>query len=182
MRQAGEMTQVEYARHRGVSKQAIWKLIDAGRIPFRIDDDGTKLINAADADFALNENRARVEAEAAPISAAQTSGLTRARTVTEVYRARLAHLEYHKRVGELVPLADVEVATTRCSDTLVALVKQLSTRAEEIYAASAEHGVQGARIALKAAERDLREKVAAAFNQLAAEAAASTSQSGEEVE
>jgi hypothetical protein len=108
-----EMTQAEYARHRGVSRQAIGKLI------------GKKLtllpngkIDVVAADRALGETRERVtirdddEAVEAPQAFAPTpappqgAGLTRAKTATEVYRARLAQLEYEERTGKLINAAE----------------------------------------------------------------------------
>jgi hypothetical protein len=106
-----EMSQADYARHRGVSRQAIGKLI------------GKKItllpngkIDVVAADRALGEARERVtirddvdEAPApaveAPRAAAPAGGLTKAKTVTEVYRARLAQLEYEEKTGKLINAA-----------------------------------------------------------------------------
>ena len=54
-----EMTQSEYAVHRGVSRQAVQDLIKRGKISF-IERDGEKLIDVAAADRALGESRERV--------------------------------------------------------------------------------------------------------------------------
>lgn len=105
-----EMSQAEYARHRGVSPQAINKQVKARKIP--VLPNGK--IDAAAADRALGETRERVtirddvdadetpRAAPAPVAGA---GLTKAKTATEVYRARLAQLEYEERTGKLVPAA-----------------------------------------------------------------------------
>ncbi|WP_024575937.1 MULTISPECIES: hypothetical protein [unclassified Afipia] len=57
------LTQAEYARHRGVSRPAITKLINAEKIPetaFSIGRDGKRRIDAAGADFALGESREHI--------------------------------------------------------------------------------------------------------------------------
>jgi hypothetical protein len=105
-----EMSQAEYARHRGVSPQAINKQVKARKIP--VLPNGK--IDVAAADRALGETRERVtirddvEADEAPRAAPAPvagAGLTKAKTATEVYRARLAQLEYEERTGKLVPAA-----------------------------------------------------------------------------
>src|SRR4051812_19095367 len=80
------ITQADYARHRGVSRQAVSKAVAAKKIPVRVRQ-GRKLIDAAEADFALGFSHARlntpaaaieqspVEAEA-PAPRSQTDGLT----------------------------------------------------------------------------------------------------------
>jgi hypothetical protein len=124
-----EMSQAEYARHRGVSRQAIGKLI------------GKKItllpngkIDVVAADRALGETRERVtvrddepdgdaasapEVEA-PRAAAPTGGLTKAKTVTEVYRARLAQLEYEEKTGKLIPAAAAAKEWARTLSKLIA--------------------------------------------------------------
>jgi len=122
-----EMSQAEYARHRGVSRQAIGKLI------------GKKItllpngkIDVVAADRALGETRERVtirdeepdEDGGAPVegprAAAPTGGLTKAKTVTEVYRARLAQLEYEEKTGKLIPAAAAAKEWARTLSKLIA--------------------------------------------------------------
>jgi hypothetical protein len=176
--QPGEMTQAEYARHRGVSRQAIGKLVDGGKIPFRVDEDGTKYIDPAAADLALGESRERVDADddagdvGGSRSAPAAPSLTKAKTATEIYRARIAELQYQKLRRELVPVAQVEEAARQCGDVLATLVRQLSSRAEEIGGAYVANGVAGARAVIKGIERELAEKASAAFRALAADALA----------
>ena len=73
-----EMTQAEYARHRGVSSAAIKKAIDAGRIPaIAVRGDGkSKMIDVERADLALGENIARIEAREQAAGASPGVGLT----------------------------------------------------------------------------------------------------------
>src|SRR5260370_19996611 len=76
-----EMSQAEYARHRGVSRHAINKLVKAGKITL-IDRNGRMVIDAAMVDRALGTRErviVRDEAAAAPVPVAQEgAGLTRA--------------------------------------------------------------------------------------------------------
>jgi hypothetical protein len=142
------MTQAEYARHRGVTRQTIHELVGKGKIPYRVDDDDTKLINPADADFALGEARERVDdddedenTDGFAARPAPEPTLTRARTATEIYRARIAELQYQRLRGELAPVADVKDAADRCALALVAELEQLPARADEIAAAWAANGL-----------------------------------------
>lgn len=173
----GLMSQVEYAAHRGVSKQAVGKMIKAGKIPTTIRA-GRKMIDAAAADFAMGENRSRVNSDDedprdavgagyAPGFGASdggrgsgassaSSGLTKARTASEVYRAKIAELEYLERVGRLVPIDDARQAMERCAEMLVRAIDQLPTRADDLATAFSRNGVAGLRDALKGASRDLR--------------------------
>lgn len=166
------MTQAEYARHRNVSRQAISKLIKAGKIP--VSPDG--LIDPAEADFRLGENRLRVNIhddadEATPVSRlpAEGAGLTKARTATEVYRARIAQLEFEERVGKLVRIVDIERSMERCAEALVRDIDQLPTVADDVAAAFARGGVAAVRDALKAKACALRDTLSRSMRLLAAE-------------
>ncbi len=173
------MSQVEYAKHRGVSKQAIGKMIAAGKIPTQLRS-GRKMIDPAEADFALGENRSRVDNDRdestgfAPGFAptpreSSSSGLTKARTASEVYRAKLAELEYNKAVGNLIPVDDARRAMERCAEMMVRAIDQLPTRADDLATAFQRKGVAGLREALKGASRDLRETLSDHMRLAAAE-------------
>jgi hypothetical protein len=167
------MSQAEYARHLGVSRQQVSKDVKAGKIP--VGADGR--INPADADFARRSSRVRVNTPAEPPEApasygpAETSGLTKARTATEVYRARLAQLEYDERLGKLRPVDDIMAAAQACADQLVRALDQLPRRADEIAAAARAEDVAGVRVLLKTIVRDIRRLAADEFAKLAAGAA-----------
>lgn len=162
------MSQVEYARHRGVSKQAVGKMIANNKIPVTFRD-GRKRIDPAAADFALGENLERVDAgrdypdlDLRPdVDKASTrsssSGLTRAKTVSETYRAKIAELEYNERVGELLPIRDVQRAMERCAEMLVREVDQLPVHADDLATAFTRGGVAALRDALKERARGLRQ-------------------------
>ena len=114
------LTQAEYARHRGVSRQAVLKAVRAGRI--RLTPEGRIDPAQADALWAANTDPIR----GGPRTAGQARGLTlvreepgagtrtpadihpmlpslaTSRAVREAYMARLARLDYEKRTGKLV--------------------------------------------------------------------------------
>jgi|GEM_PF-3382622 len=161
------MTQADYAKHRGVKRQTIHKMVKAGKIP--VGNDGK--IDAAAADFALGENRARID-EPRTVSAqpAESTGLTRARTVNEVYKARIAELEYQKRLGNALPKDGVVEAASTCGEVVVRIIRGLSMRAEEIMGAGARDGIAGVRAVLKTIERDQSTRIAVAFSSLVAQA------------
>ena len=119
---AGELlTQKEYAKRKGWSKQYVHQLVKKGRIPLQ----GGK-INPAVADAALARDRdpAQDQAFRAPPMAneaalglpgqLETSGhhgsFTKARTVREHFRALRERLEYEQQAGKLVPVEEVEAA------------------------------------------------------------------------
>jgi hypothetical protein len=170
------MTQADYARHRGVSRQAVNKAIGAGKIPVHPMDGGKKGIDPAEADRALGLNVSRVLADdsegpsprGSDPAALPSSGLTRAKTATEVYRARLAELEYNERLGKLRPVEDVTIAAQRCAEVVLRAIHRITGRADEIAAQCAKDGVMGARTGLRSIDRDLCRVVAAAFAKLAA--------------
>lgn len=174
--QAEVVTQAEYARHRGVSKQAISKQVAKGKIP--VLPNGK--IDKAAADLALGNSIERVDAEEAeqearPRGAPATGGLTQAKTVTEVYKARLAELEYGRETGKYVEAAGIADASAACGETIVRIVRTISTKAEVVGAAMTKDGVAGVRAALKAIEQELLQRISDAFSKMAADAAAGMS-------
>jgi len=99
-----EMTQAEYARHRGVSRQAIGKFAAAGKVVIV----GGK-VDVVASDRLLGETRERVnlrddepDTPAAAAAPAESGRLTAAKTATEVYRARLAQLQYEEKTRKLI--------------------------------------------------------------------------------
>jgi hypothetical protein len=171
MTDALEMTQAEYARHRGVSRQAIGKLLGSGRLPFR-EDKGQKLIDVAAADRVLGETRERITIRDDPgsddgrdagrgfLPASDGGALTKAKTATEVYRARLAQLEYDERVGKLLALEDVTRSMEKCAASVVRDLDQLPNHAEDLAAAFTRDGILGLRLALKEVARTVRQRMA----------------------
>jgi len=106
-----EMSQAAYARHRGVTRQAISKMVNAGRIPTLANGK----INAAAADFALGETQQRAVAReaAAQVAAPQAvpeSALTKARAQEAEISAELKRLQLERELGNLVPTKQVASA------------------------------------------------------------------------
>lgn len=170
------MSQADYARHRGVTRQAVNKAIKAGKIHLR-EQAGRKGLDPAEADRAMGLNVSRVLAQENDDSddapprqpdAMPSSGLTRARTATEVYKARIAELEYNDRLGKLRPVEDITIGAQRCAEVVLRAMSRISGRADEYAAMVAKDGVLGMRTVLRSVERDLRKVVAEAFAKLAA--------------
>jgi hypothetical protein len=90
-----------YARHRGVSHTAVEKAVAAGRIS-TLPDGG---IDPAVADVEWERNTLYPQA-----GGGNSAEFTKARTVHEHYRARLAKLAYDEKAGTLVSKAEVETA------------------------------------------------------------------------
>jgi hypothetical protein len=90
-----------YARHRGVSHTAVEKAIAAGRISTQPDGG----IDPAVADVEWEHNTLYPQA-----GGGNSAEFTRARTVHEHYRARLAKLAYDEKAGMLVSKAEVQTA------------------------------------------------------------------------
>ncbi|WP_291854843.1 hypothetical protein [Bradyrhizobium sp.] len=162
-----EMTQAEYARHRGVTKQAVGKLVKSGKIALSVNAEGRRVIDAAAADRALGEVRERVIVRDEPEAGAphrgaylppgDGAGLTKAKIATEVYRARLSQLEYEERVGRLLRTEDVTRSMELCAEMIVRDIDRLPTRADDIAAAFTKGGVPAVRAALKDIARQTRE-------------------------
>lgn len=76
------------------------------------------------------------------------------------YQADLAKLDLDERLGKLLPVDAVEAAMARCAAAMVRQIDQLPSRADDIATAVGVEGTLGARQALKAAARELRETIA----------------------
>jgi hypothetical protein len=96
----------EYGRHRGVSHVAVLKAIRSGRI--RQTRDGLIDCEKADRDWLRNTHPAPRARRAVPVQA--DSGYSLARTMREVYLARLARLEFEQRDAALLNADEVRVA------------------------------------------------------------------------
>jgi hypothetical protein len=180
----------DYARHAGISKAAVSQQIAQGRIPVytvtgqRADAStpGRKLINAAEADRARGDARVRINIEdddpvhiegpaaapqrpvqADPAAASNNATLTRARTASEAHRAQLLRLELDERRGRLIPVTGVEAALVNAGETIVRVIDQLPTEADDIAGAVAKGGAAAVRQLLKEIARRMRERIADAL-------------------
>lgn len=102
----------EYARHRGVSHQAVMRALKEGRITKEtdgsIDPDKADEQWQANTDFSRNPDKTRrtVNGETAPASGPDYNV---SRAVREAYTARLAKLEYEEKTGLLVKAETVKL-------------------------------------------------------------------------
>lgn len=161
------MTQAAYAAHRGVSRQAISKLVGGGKIPVRPDGK----IDAAEADRALGETRERLDEprESGGFMPSQESaGLTKARTATEVYKARVAQLDYEERIGKLRPIDDIRDAAQTVAGALMRVIELLPAMADDLTAAAMRGGPEATRAALKVKRDEMLRDLVAAMDELAA--------------
>lgn len=106
------MNLTQYAKHRGVSHQAVMRALKEGRISKEAD--GSIDPEKADAeweqntDFSRNPDKARrtVRGESQPASGPDYNV---SRAVREAYTARLAKLEYEEKTGTLVKADEVKL-------------------------------------------------------------------------
>jgi hypothetical protein len=88
----------DYAKHRGVSRQAVYKAIAEGRIQLT-----QGKIDRALADREWGENSAPAGADVPDADPqAPAASYNQVRTLWQAYRAQLARLEYEERAGRLV--------------------------------------------------------------------------------
>jgi len=132
---AGLMSQAEYARHRGRSRQYVSRLVKHGILVLR-----GKLVDVAASDAVLNDRPVAVEPNetgpsAQPQAAPETSGsqptnYAQARLADMVYRAKLRRLDYETRSGRLIPADEVKakwfVIARQIRDKLLAIPAKLS--------------------------------------------------------
>jgi hypothetical protein len=173
-------TQAEYARHIGVTKQAVGKMVKEGRIPIRPD----RKIDFAEADFARAQNGdpARQQAGQAPTSTelpppddagdVPHSGSGKvtynaARTVREGYAAKLAKLEYEKQLGQVLPRQEVEDAMVASGRRIRQGLDGIVTWSEELDAAARNGGADAVRALLKEKVRGLETMIVDSLNLLA---------------
>lgn len=172
MSDAQLVTQADYARHRGVTRQQVGKDVAAGKIKLH-ERDGKRLIDKAEADLALGANVSRILAEADAAAdaiepRAATPGLTKARTEREQYAAQIAGLELNERLKKLRPVEDIRIGTQRCAEIMIRALDRLPARADELHAVAAKDGAHGVRSYLRGLVRDLKATASAEFSKLAA--------------
>lgn len=138
----------EYAKLRGVSRQAVAAAIKSGRITAAVLDDGTIDIALADKLWAENTNPVQGEHghiskrknknEDELIEAARSVGvdplhpptLAESKTLEAAYKARLAQIEYEQKSGQLVDAEGVKKEAFRVAritrDAMLAIPDRLS--------------------------------------------------------
>lgn len=162
----------ELARLKGLSKAAVSErvrgLVDKGQLATKPGKGKVVLVNLAAFDRAIGETTdlakaagaetrrlagAPVRDDAAPIYTAE-----QARHMA--YKAESARLDLEERQGKILLVAEVAAAITAAGEAIARAIEQLPTMADDVAAGVAQAGAAGARTALKAKARDLRDLVA----------------------
>lgn len=153
------MTQAEYARHRGKSRQYISRLAKAGVLVLR----GGK-VDVAASDAVLDDRpepvSERVAAAQANVAPAGTT-FAQAKTADMVFKAKLRKMEFDLRTGKLV---DAEIVKQRWSTILRLIVDRIlawpNRLAPEVAALTEERQVREAILReARALINDLRSEV-----------------------
>ena len=153
------MTQAEYARHRGKSRQYISRLAKAGVLVLR----GGKVdVDASDAvlDDRPEPVSERVAAAQADVAPAGTT-FAQAKTADMVFKAKLRKMEFDLRTGKLV---EAEIVKQRWSTILRLIVDRIlawpNRLAPEVAALTEERQVREAILReARALINDLRSEV-----------------------
>ena len=122
------LSQAEYARHRGVSRQYISRLAKAGVLVMR----GGKVdVTASDAVLDDRPEKVSEAATSAPVEAgAQATTYAQAKLADMLFCARLRKLEYETKSGKLIPTDEVKVVwfkqARQIRDKLLAMPAKLA--------------------------------------------------------
>jgi phage terminase Nu1 subunit (DNA packaging protein) len=100
------MTQVQYAAHRGCSKQNIGKLVKAGKIV--LDENGLIDSDRADEELKTGLNPAHAMGRVAPAVSPQSEKYGDAKARIADFQAKAAEIEWAERVGLVVDATGVE--------------------------------------------------------------------------
>ncbi|RCK20080.1 hypothetical protein TH8_19645 [Thalassospira profundimaris] len=178
--------QAAYAKHRGVSRQAISKLVKSGKIPVTRIGNAIE-INFAQADKALGQTidpsrTLAAESGSQPVgkprsgddlfdqtvvtqidagqSGEQGSDYQQHRAAREGYNAEIARLDLEERLGRLVDKHDVEESMVTAGRQIRQGLDAIPGWADEIDAAARNGGVNAVRSLLKEKVRGLEEMIA----------------------
>ena len=157
------MTQSEYARHAGISRQGVSKMVMAGTIPVHGE---RRLIDPAEADLARDAARTRVNM-ANGASNASSLKHRKARAAREESNAKLAQLEYEIAVKRVLPKASVEMALVEASRVIARQIDGLVSEVDNLEAAYRANGTKGMRLHIKKCVRDIRQGIADALTESA---------------
>lgn len=172
-------SQTAYARHVGISKQAVNKMVKQGKIPLTANGK----IDFAVADHARQNNGdpARLVAMAPPIpppeynvddlppEKAAQSGLSfsEARAEREAYQAKRVKLEYERQIGLLLPKREIEDAMVASGLKIRLGLDGIIDWADALDATARNGGAVAVRAFLKEKVRNLESMVAESLNLLA---------------
>lgn len=100
------LTLRDYAKHRGVSLQAVQDALRYKRI--KKEKDGRIDPVKADADWEKNTNPAKARNQKVPTDGNESYNYHKARAAREVYEARLSKLEFEEKSGKLIDAEKVK--------------------------------------------------------------------------
>ena len=170
-------TQVEYANHIGVSKQAVSKMVKQGKITLRTD--GKVDFAAADHARGKNLDPAFIKPSSKDASTDLLQDVTpsadernspsysQARTAREAYQAKMAKLEYERQVGLYLPKQDIEDALVASGRTIRQGLDAMIGWADELDAAARHGGADAVRRVLKERVKGLEDMIVTSLNLLA---------------
>ncbi len=140
------MSQAQYARHRGVSRQHISQIAKAGVLVMR-----GRLIDVVASDAVLDDKPA-IETT----SGGQSPSFADARRVDMVYKAKLRRLEFEAASGKFVEVSKVNAYVSGCiiraRDILLSIGPELRDRL-----AQCSDPIECGRMVVEEIERALRE-------------------------
>lgn len=171
-------SQAAYARHAGITKQAVGKAVRTGRIPLlpdgQIDFDAADLARARNTDPARKplDPRSEPTPETPPLPEMASGGLSfmDAKTAREAYQAKLSKLDYETKIGLLIPRREVEDAMVAAGRMIRQEMDGFADLADEVVSICAkEGGTAEVRQAIKARVTALQQKIADALARLGGE-------------
>ncbi|MDF1734945.1 MAG: hypothetical protein P1U37_06640 [Minwuia sp.] len=169
------VSQADYARRRGVSRQAISKAVATLGIPKddkgRIDPDVADRMRGENSDPSQEFVRPGPDmpspaavSEAPSAADGDRQSYRDARAEREHYQAQTARLEYEKRMGQLLPRDMVVDAMSQAGTEIARALDALPQLADELVAAAIDGGANAVRQVLKQRARDIRKSVAEAIS------------------
>lgn len=164
------MTQAKYAAQRGISRQAVNKLVRAGRLAGH----GPQgLIDPTEADEVRSTGTIAEPArrQPAPIAEAPKGpSYATARTAREAYQAKHAQLDYEERIHNLIAVDEVEDATFELGQRLQQLMQGRAEALAAELARLTNGNFEAIRAAIGRADLVLQQDIATRFKEMAGEA------------
>ena len=118
-----------YARHRGVTLQAVQKAIQSGRIGTVKDSKGKPKIDPETADRLWNQNTSEAM-QRDPKTADAGTSYANARAIRENYLARLAKLDYEAKAGKLLDADKIKTEWTAIISTAKSKILSVPSKAK----------------------------------------------------
>ena len=155
-------SQTEYARHVGVTKQAVSKWAKRGVVVFA--DDGQ-------VDFLASDDKRRQHAHPARNrggrpAGSEPTGFAEAKARREHYQALQAEIAYRQQIGRLVDRQAVIEAQGEVARSVRRDLDRLTLQADALTAAAREGGVPAVRARLAELVRAVQEDIAARLERL----------------